>query len=81
MNMMSITRKSSDVEVSDEVRRAADHGPIVTPRGYTVFDPAAWEGLQETLRIMNNPANAQDLRAAIAELDAGSYEEHELIEE
>jgi antitoxin YefM len=82
MNDMTITRKASDVELAAEVRREADgHEPIVTRDGYTVFDPAAWEGLVETLRILSNPANADDLRAAIAELDAGQFEEHELADE
>lgn len=73
-----IARKPSDVEVSDEVRREADrHGPIVTRDGYTVLDTAAWEGLLETLRILSNPAEAADLRAAIADLDAGRYVERQ----
>jgi hypothetical protein len=33
---------------------------------------------EETLRILSNPTNAADLRAAIAEADAGLLEEHGL---
>lgn len=81
MNTMTITRKSSDVQLSEEVRREASQGPILTRDGFTVLDQATWEGLIETLRILRNPADADDLRAAIAELDAGLGVEHELIEE
>ena len=81
-DMNQIMRKPSEVVLSDEVRRAADHHePIVTRDGYTVLDPAAWDGLMETLRILADPANAEDLRAAIADADAGRLEEHDLIEE
>ncbi len=82
MNQITITRKPSDVELGAEVRREADrHQPIVTRDGYTVLDPAAWDGLMETLRIISDPANAEDLHAALAEADAGLLEDHELIEE
>ena len=46
-----------------------------------VLSVQQYEGLLETLRILSNPADAQDLREAIAEADAGLYEEHERIEE
>jgi len=87
MNDMTITRKSSDTGLSDDIQRDAAKGPVVTP-GYLVMrldalaaDIDAYEGLLETLRILSNPANADDLRTAIAELDAGQFEEHELADE
>jgi len=46
-----------------------------------VLSVQQYEGLLETLRILSNPTEAQDLREAIAEADAGLYVEHELIEE
>lgn len=38
-----------------------------------------WEGIQETLYLLSNPANAEDLRASIGELNAGRGEERELL--
>jgi antitoxin YefM len=46
-----------------------------------VLSVQKYEGLLETLRILSNPAAAKDLRDAIAEADAGSFVEHELIDE
>jgi len=37
---------------------------------------AEWDSLQETLYLMSGPKDAQDLRDAIAELDAGKGIEH-----
>ena len=44
-------------------------------------DPGVMAGALETLRIWLNRANAEDLRAAIAEADAGRLEQHDLIKE
>lgn len=38
-----------------------------------------WEGIQETLYLLSNPANAAELRASIAELNAGDSAERELL--
>ncbi len=38
-----------------------------------------WEGIQETLYLLSNPANAAELRASIAELNAGESSERELL--
>jgi PHD/YefM family antitoxin component YafN of YafNO toxin-antitoxin module len=40
-----------------------------------------YEGLKETIYLLSNPANAQDLLAAIAEANAGKFIEGELIDE
>lgn len=40
----------------------------------------AWNSIQETLHLLSTPNNAARLRAAIAQLDAGSGEERGLIE-
>jgi PHD/YefM family antitoxin component YafN of YafNO toxin-antitoxin module len=80
--MNRITRKPVDVALNEEVRREADrHEPIVTRDGYTVLDPAAWHGLMDTLRILTDPANAEDLRAAVREADEVRLEEIELLRE
>jgi antitoxin YefM len=38
-----------------------------------------WESLKETAHLMRSPANANRLRQAIADLDAGRGVEHELV--
>jgi antitoxin YefM len=40
---------------------------------------ADWEGIQETLYLLSNPANAAELRASIAELNAGDSAERALL--
>jgi PHD/YefM family antitoxin component YafN of YafNO toxin-antitoxin module len=37
--------------------------------------------VDETDYLLRSPANARELLAAIAEADAGKFEEHELIDE
>ena len=39
-----------------------------------------WEGMKETLHLLSTGANAQWLRASIAEADQGLLTEHALIE-
>lgn len=41
---------------------------------------AEWEGMQETLHLLSTPANAAELRASIADYEAGRLVEHDLIE-
>lgn len=56
---------------------------IVTRRNrepVVVMPLSEWEGMQETLHILSSPANAERLRASMAELDAGRGFERELIE-
>jgi antitoxin YefM len=38
-----------------------------------------WNAVEETMHLLSTPANAQRLRASIAQLDAGRGEERELI--
>lgn len=40
----------------------------------------AWNSINETLHLLSNPANAERLRHSIAELDANTGSERELIE-
>lgn len=51
-----------------------NHEPVV------IMLLAELEGLRETLHLLSNPANAERLRASIAEADAGQLVEHELID-
>ncbi|KAB0269493.1 type II toxin-antitoxin system Phd/YefM family antitoxin [Microvirga brassicacearum] len=52
-----------------------NHEPVV------VMPLAELEGLRESLHLLSTPANAEQLRQAIAELDAGGGRERRLIEE
>lgn len=45
-----------------------------------VISKQKYEGLKETIHLLRNPANAQDLRDAIAEADAGKFIEAPLID-
>lgn len=56
---------------------------IITRRNrepVVVMPLSEWEGMQETLHLLSSPANAERLRASMAELDAGKGFERELIE-
>jgi len=41
---------------------------------------AEWASIEETLYLLRSPANARELLASIAELDAGRGKERSLIE-
>lgn len=51
-----------------------NHDPVV------IVSLAEWEGMKETLHLLSTPANAERLRASIAELDAGKGLERDLID-
>ncbi|MQT11433.1 type II toxin-antitoxin system Phd/YefM family antitoxin [Segnochrobactrum spirostomi] len=51
-----------------------NHEPVA------ILPLAELEGLRETLHLLSTPANAEHLRAAIAELDQGAGEGRALIE-
>jgi len=52
-----------------------NHDPVVI---VTLSD---WEGMKETLYLLSTAANAEHLRASIAELDGGGGTERELTDE
>ena len=68
--------------VIDEV--VASRAPIAITRqrgeGAVLVSASEWASIEETLYLLRSPANARELLASIAELDAGKGEEHELIE-
>lgn len=64
-------------------RVVADKAPIAVTRqraeGVVMISASEWASIEETLYLLQSPANAKRLLASIAELDAGGGEEHALI--
>lgn len=69
-------------EVMDSV--VDDHAPIVVTRkrgeAVVMVSLADWRAMEETLHLLSSPVNAERLRGAISELEAGGGEERRLIE-
>jgi len=69
-------------EVMDRV--VDDHAPVVITRqkaeAVVMVSLADWNAMEETLRLLSSPANAQRLREAMSELDAGGGAERALAE-
>ena len=61
----------------------SDRAPItiVRQRGENavVISESEWASIEETMHLLKSPANARELLASIAELDAGHGVERELI--
>ena len=64
-------------------RVVEDKVPIAVTRqrgeGIVMVSASEWASIEETLYLLRSPENARRLLEAIAELDAGKGEEHELI--
>lgn len=45
-----------------------------------VLSLETWNAITETLHLLSSSRNAERLRSAIQELDAGNAQEHELLE-
>jgi antitoxin YefM len=69
-------------EVMDRV--VDDPRPVVITRqkaeAVVMVSLADWNAMEETVRLLSSPRNAERLREAIAELDAGGGAEHDLVE-
>ena len=69
-------------EVMDRV--VEDHRPVVITRqkaeAVVMVSLADWAAIEETMHLLSSPKNAQRLRAAIDQLDAGGGSEHDLAE-
>jgi antitoxin YefM len=67
-------------EVMDRV--VDDHQPVVVTRqkaeAVVMVSLADWNAMEETVRLLSSPKNAERLREAIHELDAGGGAEHDL---
>lgn len=83
MESLSITEARATIRaVVDRV--VADRAPIAITRqrgeGVVMVAASEWASIEETLYLLQSPANAKLLIESIAELDAGKGEEHSLIE-
>ncbi len=62
----------------------ADRAPIAITRqrgeGAVIISASEWSAMEETLYLLQSPANAKHLLDGIKELDAGRGEVHELID-
>jgi antitoxin YefM len=66
----------------DQLEQDRDH-LLVTRQGHepmVVLPLSEWEGMEATLHLLSNPANAQFLRESITEANAGKLVERELID-
>jgi antitoxin YefM len=65
-------------------RVVADRDPIAITRqrgeGAVLVSESDWASIEETLYLLRSPANARELLASIADLDAGKGVERDLIE-
>lgn len=83
MQTLSVSETRANLKaVLDRV--VADKAPIAIARakgeGVVMISQSEWDSIEETLYLLQSPANAKRLIESIAELDAGKGEEHELIE-
>ena len=70
-------------KVMDEVCDSASHVIVTRQNAKPVVMVSLEEfrGMEETLHLLRSPANAKRLIESIAELNAGNYVEHDLIED
>jgi antitoxin YefM len=66
-------------------RVVEDHAPVIITRAkaesVVMVSLADWRVLEETVHLLSTPANADRLRQAIEQLDAGGGTERELAGE
>lgn len=83
MNVLTYTDTRANLKSVME-RVVADRTPIVVTRqkaeAVVMVSLADWNAMEETLHLLSSPANAERLRAAISQLDAGGGGERELVE-
>lgn len=82
--MSVMTYTDARANFKDVMDRAInDHDEVVVTRrkgeAVVVVSLEDWSSINETLYLLSTPANARNLREAIAELDAGQGIERELI--
>jgi antitoxin YefM len=66
----------------DEVERSGAPLFVTRSKGkaFVVMSEEDYESMAETLHLMSNPVNAKLLRDSIAEMNAGAFVEHDMIE-
>jgi len=69
--------------LKDVMDRVVDnHQPVVITRqkaeAVVMVSLSDWNAMEETLHLLSRPANAERLRAAISQLEAGGGAEREL---
>ena len=69
-------------DVMDQVVADKTHVIVTRQKAESVVmvSLSDWNSMEETMHLMSNPANAQRLREAVDQLDAGEGTERELIE-
>lgn len=83
MNVLTYSDTRANLkDVMDRV--VADRAPVVITRqkaeAVVMVSLADWNAMEETLHLLSTPTNAERLRAAVGELDAGHGTERALIE-
>jgi antitoxin YefM len=83
MDVLSYSDTRANLKkVMDKV--VEDRTPVIVTRqkaeAVVMVSLADWAAMEETLHLLSSPANAERLRAAIRDLDAGAGEELTLVE-
>ena len=83
--MQAITYSDTRANLKAVMDRVVEDRVAITvtrqkAEGVVMVSESEWDSIQETLYLLQSPANAKALMEAIAELDAGKGEEHELIQ-
>ena len=83
MHMLSFSDARANLKSAMD-RVVADKAPLAITRqrgeGVVMISQSEWDSIQETLYLLQSPANAERLIEAVRGLEAGGGEEHELIE-
>lgn len=83
MDVLTFSETRANLKsVMDQV--VNDHSPVVVARkrgeAVVIVSLEDWNAMEATQYLLSTPANAQALRASIAELEAGEASERDLIE-
>jgi antitoxin YefM len=83
MNVLTYSDTRANLkDVMDRV--VEDRAPVVITRqkaeAVVMVSLADWNAMEETLHLLSSATNAERLRAAVSELDAGGGAERALIE-
>lgn len=83
MNSLSFSDARANLKAVMD-RAVADKVPIAITRqkaeGVVIVSQSEWEAIEETLYLLQSPANARHLMDGIAELNAGRGQQHDLID-